>query len=634
MNPPLTLPDMLAPIAHRNDATAALLAPGRPSLSHAALRQQTTATLAALRHAGIGRRDRVAVVLPNGPELGAVSMAIASGAVCAPLNPAFGDAELRFYLGDLEPAALVLAASDQRRARAIASSLGIRCLDVDWKSDAPAGAHALTIAPTSVRVLASGGASMATENGPSPDDVALLLHTSGTTSRPKLVPLTHRNLCASSGNVMRTLELSPSDRSLNVMPLFHIHGFVASLLASLAAGGSVACCAGYHDGAFVPWLDELQPTWYTATPALHQAVLAELARAPDGIAANRLRFARSASAPLPAAVMRALESALGAPVLEAYGMTEAAHQIASNPMPPRERRARSVGPPAGPSVAIMDEGQRLLPPGSTGEIVIRGDNVTTGYVSPREANAEAFAAGWFRTGDVGSIDAAGYVHITGRIKELINRAGEKVSPAEVDEALLEHPDVRMAAAFGVPHPTMGEDVAAAVVLKDGAAASSAEVRAFLLGRLADFKIPSQVVVVDAIPVGATGKIARAELGTTFASQLRPPFVAPRDEAERQMAVLFGEVLGASQIGAFDNFFALGGDSLRGFQLLSRIQAHWQVDVPILELFKEPTVAQLAAATLQARRNAELAILERIVSEVERTPEDEAARALRPGKHGG
>jgi len=281
----------------------------------------------------------------------------------------------------------------------------------------------------------------------------------------------------------------------------------------------------------------------------------------------------------------------------------------------------------------MDEGQRLLPPGSTGEIVIRGDNVTTGYVSPREANAEAFAAGWFRTGDVGSIDAAGYVHITGRIKELINRAGEKASPAEVEEALLEHPDVRMAAAFGVPHPTMGEDVAAAVVLKDGAAASSAEVRAFLLGRLADFKVPSQVVVVDAIPVGATGKIARAELGTTFASQLRPPFVAPRDDAERQMAVLFGEVLGASQIGAFDNFFMLGGDSLRGFQLLSRIQAHWQVDVPILELFKEPTVAQLAAATLQARRNAELAILERIVSEVERTPEDDAARAL-PGKHGG
>ena len=475
---------------------------------------------------------------------------------------------------------------------------------------------------------------MGAESAPGPDDVALLLHTSGTTSRPKLVPLTHRNLCASAANVVRTLELSSADRSLNVMPLFHIHGFVASLLASLAAGGSVACCAGYRDGAFVPWVDELQPTWYTATPALHQAVLAELARDPDGTAANRLRFVRSASAPLPTAVMRALESALGAPVLEAYGMTEAAHQIASNPMPPGERRARSVGLPAGPSVAIMDDAQRLLPPGSTGEIVIRGDNVTAGYVSPREANADAFAAGWFRTGDVGSIDAAGYVHITGRLKELINRAGEKVSPAEVDEALLEHPHVRMAAAFGVPHPTMGEDIAAAVVLKDGAAASPAEVRAFLLGRLAEFKIPSQVVVVDAIPVGATGKIARADLGTLFASQLRPAFVAPRDEAERQMAMLFGEVLGASQVGAFDNFFALGGDSLRGFQLLSRIQAQWNVDVPILELFKEPTVAQLAAATTHARRNAELAILERIVSEVERTPDDEAARALRSGKHGG
>lgn len=595
MNPALTLPELLAASSGDDAQRPAFLAPGRPALSHAGLRQQMAATRAALRHAGIGRRDTVAVVLQNGPELAAISLAVASSARCAPLNPAFGADEFRFYLGDLGPAALVIAATDRGRLRTIAASLGVRCLDVQWTADAPAGACELE----------GGGASGAVDDdAPNPDDVALLLHTSGTTSRPKLVPLTHRNLCASTANVVRTLELGPRDRSLNLMPLFHIHGFVASLLTSLAAGGGVACCAGYRDGEFLPWLDALRPSWYTAAPAIHQAVLAELARHPEGIAAKRLRFARSASAPLPGPVMRALEAALQAPVIEAYGMTEAAHQIASNPLPPGERRMGSVGLPAGPSVAIMDEAQRLLPRGSTGEIVIRGDNVTAGYASPREANADAFATGWFRTGDLGSIDDAGYVHITGRLKELINRAGEKVSPLEVDAALLEHSDVRQAVAFGIEHPTMGEDVAAAVVLKDGASTSTAEIRAFLFGRLADYKIPSQIVVVDAIPAGATGKVARATLPALLASKMRPAFVAPRDQAEREMAALFGEILGVAEVGALDNFFTLGGDSLRAFQLLTRIREQWQVDIPIVELFKEPTLAELAVATARGRRKSD------------------------------
>ncbi len=622
----LVLPDLLRPAPGRDETTAALVAPSRPPLTYAALRQQTAVTLADLRHAGIGRNDPVAIVLPNGPELAAVSIAIASGAIGAPLNPASTPDEFRFYLGDIQPRALLLAATDHGSLRAVATSLGVRCLDVHWRSDSPAGTFA----------LAGRGSAQASagDDPPHPDDVALLLHTSGTTSRPKLVPLTHRNLCRSAACIVRTLELTPRDRSLNMMPLFHIHGFVASLLASLAAGGSVACCPGYRDGQFVAWLDAFEPTWYTAAPAVHQAVLAELARQPEGVAANRLRFARSASAPLPPAVLRTLESALRAPVIEAYGMTEAAHQIASNPMPPGERRPQSVGRPAGPSVAIMDPSQRMLAPGETGEIVIRGDTVTAGYASPREANADAFADGWFRTGDLGYVDEAGYLHLTGRLKEVINRAGEKVSPAEIDAALLEHADVRLAVAFGVAHPTMGEDIAAAVVLKDGATASAADLRAFLFGRLAEFKIPSQVVVADTIPVGVTGKIVRASLEAHLASLLRPAFVAPRDAAEREVAVLFRDVLGVAEIGAFDNFFALGGDSLRGFQLLSRIRNQWHVDVPILELFKEPTVARLAATTTRMRLNTQRADLERIVDEVERTPDAAAARALKRDPHDG
>ena len=346
MNPCHTLLELVLSPDGRHERAAALLAPSREALSYEALRRQTAAVIAALRHAAVGRRDRVAVVLPNGPEMAAATVAIASGAVCAPLNPGYGEEEFRFYLTDLEPAALLLPAEDRGPARAVATALGIRCLDARWASDWPAGCFEI-----------DGGAAPACpdDDPPHPEDVALLLHTSGTTSRPKLVPLSHANLCSSARNIARTLELSPRDRCLNMMPLFHIHGFVAALLASLASGGSVVCTPGYRDGRFLPWLNAWQPTWYSAAPTVHQAILAELARHPAGAAADRLRFARSSSAPLPPAVLRALESALHAPVIEAYGMTEAAHQIASNPLPPGERRVKSVGFAAGRSVAIMDE---------------------------------------------------------------------------------------------------------------------------------------------------------------------------------------------------------------------------------------------------------------------------------------
>jgi acyl-CoA synthetase (AMP-forming)/AMP-acid ligase II len=338
-----------------------------------------------------------------------------------------------------------------------------------------------------------------------------VLHTSGTTSRHKVVPLTHANVCASAANIARSLALTATDRCLNVMPLFHIHGLIAALLASLASGARVICSPGFNALQFFGLVKEHQPTWYTAVPTMHQAILARAERNPEAVKATRLRLIRSSSASLPPTVMLELERVFGAPVIEAYGMTEAAHQMASNPLPPAPRKPGSVGIAAGPEIAIMDEHGGLMARGEIGEVVIRGDNVTPGYANNPAANAAAFAHGWFRTGDQGVLDAEGYLRLTGRLKEIINRGGEKISPREVDEILLEHPAVAQAVTFGVPHDKLGEDVAAAIVLRDGAATTERELKAFAGQRLAAMKVPRQILFVAEIPKGATGKLQRLGL---------------------------------------------------------------------------------------------------------------------------
>jgi acyl carrier protein len=309
-------------------------------------------------------------------------------------------------------------------------------------------------------------------------------------------------------------------------------------------------------------------------------------------------------------------------------MTEAAHQMASNPLPPGVRKPGSVGLAAGPEVAVLDDDSRAVAAGLVGEIAIRGANVTRGYENNPEANAQAFTGGWFRTGDQGYLDADGYLILTGRLKEIINRGGEKVSPREVDDALLEHPAVGQAVAFALAHPTLGEDVAAAVVLKPGVAAEAEDIRASLFGRLADFKIPSQVVVVPSIPKGPTGKIQRIGLAQRLADRLRTQHVPPRDADEATLARIFAEVLGAERVGVLDNFFALGGDSLRAFQILGRVRDRLAVDISIVELFKAPTVALLAQSLGRLREQARIALLEQALAEVESISDDEAARRLR------
>ena len=556
-------------------ARAAELAPEDPALidvngqtvSYIELLRRIEQAGSSLRELGISRQDRVAVVLPNGPGMAETFLSVASAATCAPLNPALTADDYEFYLSDLAASGLVVSSDSPPHAAAVAQSLGIQTIHLDD--------------------LRRGGSAPLDDPGHN-DDLALILHTSGTTSRPKLVPLTHTNLCTSAANVALSLGLGAADMCLNVMPLFHIHGLIGVLLASIQTGASVICTSGYDDETFSHALLSLNPTWYSAVPTIHQSVLKLASSRPELAGASRLRLIRSSSASLAPTLMQDLEATFDLPVIEAYGMTEAAHQMASNPLPPAPRKPGSVGLAAGPEIAIMDDAGGLLAGGAVGEIVIRGDNVTRGYLDHPQANAEAFTKGWFRTGDQGYIDADGYLHISGRLKELINRGGEKIVPREVDEALLSHPAVTQAVAFAVPHASLGEALVAAVVVD--ADVTEAALRDHAFTHLAAFKVPSQILLVNAIPKGPTGKLQRIGLHEKLAGELRVEYQAPRNDIEELVCELWQEVLDPEQIGVNDNFFGLGGDSLSGVRLVNRIIERFEVHPAVESVFRAPTVA--------------------------------------------
>lgn len=499
-NPPLDLTTLLD-LGH--EEAPALGALDRAALLYRDLRDLVARTRGDLRRAGVGRGDRVALVLPNGPEAAAAFVAVAASAATAPLNPAYTEGELDFYLTDLQAGALILPRGIDSPARQVALRRGIPILALEPTGVLAGDFHLVSEARTAAAAKSDGAAEAA--------DVALVLHTSGTTARPKIVPLSQANLCSSARSVGAALALTPEDVCLNIMPLFHIHGLIAAVLASLGAGASVTCTPGFSALKFFGWLEEIAPTWYTAVPTMNQAILSRAARNPEILARSRLRLVRSSSASLPPQVMLALEATFRCPVIEAYGMTEAAHQMASNPLPPRSRKPGSVGVAAGPEIAIMSPEGALLLAGEVGEVVIRGPSVTSGYAGNPEANAASFTDGWFRTGDQGTLDAEGYLRLTGRLKELINRGGEKVSPLEIDTVLLDHPAVEQVVTFAVPHDKLGEEIGAAVVLRAGASLSERELQEFASLRMAVFKIPRRIVFVTEIPKGPTGKLQRIGL---------------------------------------------------------------------------------------------------------------------------
>jgi len=571
------------------DATF-MLALDREPLSFGALRAQVRRTRAALDGAGIGRGERVAAVLPNGPEMTGAYLSIASSATFAPLNPAYPEAEFDFYLGDLRPAALIIAEGLDCAARPVAERLGIPLIDLVVHDRARAGEFELRV---------DGGRRPARTGPAQPDDVALVLHTSGTTARPKIVPLTHRKLAISACSSRDCLRITAADRLLSVMPMFHLHGLLASTLFTLMSGGSLVATPGFHAPEVFGWIERFHPTWLTAVPTMYQAILERAPTNREIIERSRLRFMRTSSAAMPMEVLRRLEEAFGIPVIEVYGTTETCQNVTSNRLPPGVRKPGSVGLPLTPEVATADADGRFLPPGIRGEIVVRGEIVMDGYADNPAADAEAFRDGWFRTGDEGHMDEDGYFYVSGRIKEIIIRGGENISPREVDEVLITHPAVRQALTFALPDERLGEDVAAAVVLHDGAQATPLAIREYAAARLAAYKVPREVVIVEQIPTTATGKLRRiglAEaLGLTVRERQDEPvrYVAPRNELEQALADIWREVLGVERVGVHDRFLDLGGDSVLATQIAVRVRGALGAEFSLLAFLNEPTVARQA-----------------------------------------
>jgi acyl-CoA synthetase (AMP-forming)/AMP-acid ligase II len=477
----------------------ALVSPDGPTITYDSLRKQIARLMGQLKSFGIRREDRVAIVLPNGLEVIASFLAVTGVATAAPLNAAYKPDEFEFYLDDTNAKA-VITGPDAGQEAVDAAPKGAIHIVVSMDDDGE------------INFTGPSGATPSTDPDLGADDVALVLHTSGTTSRPKRVPLTHKNLTTSLKNVAATYSLNENDVSLCIMPLFHVHGLVASTLSTFYSGGTVVVPPRFNPMNFWPVVKDHGVTWYSAVPSMHQALLTR-ARSGKPDVPETLRFIRSCSASLPPIVMDELESQFGVPVVEAYGMTEAAHQMSSNPLPPGNRLPGAVGPGTGVEVAIMDEEGTLLIIGERGEVVIKGDNVITGYENNPEANATSFTNGWFRTGDEGVLDENGFLALTGRLKEMINRSGEKISPREIDEVLMDHPAVGEAVAFGIAHRVHGEEAAAAVVLTGEV--TTEELVAFCKEKLADFKVPRTIHVMEEIPRGPTGKISRRFLTESF-----------------------------------------------------------------------------------------------------------------------
>jgi oxalate---CoA ligase len=574
---PGLVPSLLA--AGDPDAPALLQLAGR-TFSFASLRERVDWYAARLRELGIAGHDLIAIETPDPAESLCAFLGVAAVCAAAPLDTTLTESEYHALLARLGVRALLTNAGPESCAEAAARALGVPVIALGYGTDRPTWRSASAGIPLrQPRQL--------------PQGVVLVLETSATTGVPKLVPLTSGNLMAIAACMQRALDLNARDRFLAIMPLTHLLG-LACPLAQLLRGGSVICAGGFSPDRFAASLREFRPTWYSASPTLHRAILDLARRLPPVLNTASLRFIRSGSAALDPGLRESLEQVLRVPVMDGYGLTEAG-QVTSNP--PARRKPGSVGGPLGTSVGIMDDTGNLLPAGSAGEIVLRGPAVFHGYLDDAEANHAAFRSGWFRTGDLGRVDGDGDLFIAGRIKEAINRGGETIAPREIDDALAGHPAVAEAVAFAVRHPTLGEDVAAAVVLRAGANASEPELRRFLAGRLSFSRLPNRIVFLDHIPTGRNGKPRRGVLSEQFRELPVVPDDSLPDPTEQRIAYIWMRVLGIAQPGPSDNFFALGGDSLSAAVMLNAVRTELCAAEPQLEMadfFESPTVERLAS----------------------------------------
>jgi len=577
---------------------AAILAPGREPLRFADFPARLLAIRDALAEYGIGRGDRVASALPQGPETAVCYLGVASCAIYAPLNPDYTEAEFRAYLTKLRPKAIILPAGNKGAARSSAEALDITVIDLAADSAKPAGSFSL--------LSRAIGRSISPEwNGA--EDLALVLLTSGTTSEQKLVPMRQRHLLAYADSLAKHYGLGASDRCLHVMPMFHGHGLKSTLMAPLASGSGVICSREFDIPSFFEQMRLLRPTWYSAASSIHHAILNRIDEYRDIARKADLRFIRSGSGRLDPKVMAGLENAFGAPMIERYGMSETC-TLTSNPLPPGVRKPGTVGKSMFNEVAVIDDDGNILGPGRDGEVVARGPGVFDGYFDNPAANAAAFIDGWFRTGDLGRFDEEGYLTLVGRIKDVVNRGGEKIGTLEVEAALTRHPAVEQACVFPIPHPSLGEEVAAAVVLSSKAVVTEHDIQAHARGMLTGFKVPRRVFFLPSFPRNATNKIRRdqvAQICRGLLAQSKPvaeETPIPWSALEREIAGLWKHVLGidSCQIEREDDFFLIGGDSLKAYDLFAHLRKRYRATVGLRHLFDEASTVAGMARLIEAR----------------------------------
>ncbi len=573
---------------------AAMIAPARLPLTYKNLLILSQHIREQLNSMGLSSGSRIASILPNSPEAAVAFLAVSSCASFAPLNPNCTDAELERYLSDLKPnALLVLSNSNSAMRIFIAQRFNIPVIELIPELSHGAGSFSLR-GDTGLPAINSDFASAA--------DIALLLYTSGSTAKAKLVPILQQAICQTCISVAKFMGLTEQDCCLNALPLFHTHGLVSGVLVPLAAGGSCVSISEFQAETFVAYLQAYDPSWYPASPTVHRMILEQIKKTPGFQTNPSLRFIRSGSAPLAVALINELENILKVPVIEPYGMTEVVH-ISSNPMPPGIRKQGSVGISYGHcKISVINDMGQNVPSMIEGEVVVQGPTVIRAYSDNDAANRDAFCAQGFRTGDLGYLDEDGYLFITGRIKEIINRGGEKISPYEVDQVLLAHPAVKEAVTFSVPHATLGENVAAAVVLTEKNPVEAEALRHYVRQKLAAFKVPYRIVISDHLPKSPVGKVQRHKMAAYFAEQLCPQdskssrqhSTLPPTQVQKQLLAIWQALLNIESVGIDDNFLALGGNSLLAMQFIAQVNTQFQVDFPLQLLFEAATVAELSA----------------------------------------
>jgi acyl-CoA synthetase (AMP-forming)/AMP-acid ligase II/thioesterase domain-containing protein/acyl carrier protein len=574
----------------RPDDTAVVVSAYRP-LTYGELQSVIEQIRTDLRMAGFGREARIAIAFPSGPHAALAIVAVACSCVAAPLNPKQTLAEVEACLSVLRPDAVLLLQGGDSAARRIAVREGWAIIE-----GVPVKGSILGL-----RLVAPPATAVAPADEPAPEGPAFILQTSGTTAEPKLIPFSHSNMLAAAARLRAWFGLSPQDRCLSVSPVFYSHGLKVTVFTPLLTGGTVAFPANASKFDYSEWFDALRPTWYSASPTLHRLIFDQTKSRTDANAMHSLRFVLSGGAPLPPDIREGLEHTLGVPVVEHYGSSEAA-QISANLPPPGRSKPGTSGIPWPDTVMIVDENGGQLPAGGQGEILVCGPTVMSGYLEAPDLNQESFSNGWLRTGDIGSLDEEGFLTLHGRKKDLINRGGEKVWPIEVDNALMGHPAVAEAAAFAVPHPRLGEDVAAVVTLRPGMTTTPTELRKYLSERLTPFKVPRRISVTDQLPKGKTGKVSRRLLSETFGTStvdLPTPVSESNDGLQSQLIEICERLLNISPVTLDDDFFEKGGDSLLALELLGNIEQLTGQKIPTSILFEATTVRKLAQKLSEA-----------------------------------